>query len=113
MRKRSIDPIAILPALTMAFALAGCASLEDASQDTVTGLGGRNITRTTPEEDLPEAARNCRLPEARVSRAGSSFVITLPADLYAARAREPAKTRIACLTRWATGRGLAFTLGAR
>jgi hypothetical protein len=99
--------------LAAALALAGCASLEDASADTVTGLGGRDSLRTTPEEDLPEAARNCRLPEAWVSRAGSQFIITLPADLYAARDREPAKTRIACVRRWAAGRGLTFTLGAR
>jgi len=61
-------PIAF--AVAAALALAGCASLEDASADTATGLGIGDSIRTTPEEDLPEAARNCLLPEAMANTIG-------------------------------------------
>lgn len=102
----------ILLLLAAALALAGCASLEAEAEDTASVFVGRNSLGPTAEEEFPEAARNCQLPQAVLSRAGSYFVVTLPADIYAARGREPAATRIACLTRWAGARGLTFTLGS-
>lgn len=97
-------------ALIAALALSACAiddvgdSVTD-TRDAVVGEGER-----MPEADFPEVRTNCRLPGATLTRLPNGWRLGLPPAIYATRSTQPAASRIACVTKWASGRGLTLTI---
>lgn len=102
MSKHAELPLALLAALS----LSACAmdDFDEAVTDTRAGLGDRDAL--TPEEEFPEIRTNCGLPGAALTRHDTGWRLSLPAEIYAARERQPTAGRIACVTKWAHGRGL-------
>ena len=108
MSKQLELPLALLAAL----ALSSCAldDVGDSVIDTGTAVGIKDAEAPIPEDEFAEVRTNCQLPEAILTRHGRGWRLILPSEVYAARDREPAVVRIACITNWARGRGLTFTI---
>ena len=100
-------PLALLAAL----ALSACAldDVGDAVTDTRAAVI-RDVDPPMPEEEFPEVRTNCRLPGAGLTRYRTGWRLSLPPEIYAARRSQPTAGRIACVTSWARGRGLALAI---
>lgn len=110
MSRHSERPLVLLVAL----GLSACAmdDFGEAVTDTRASLGDRNAL--TPEEEFPAIRTDCGLPGAALTRHDTGWRLSLPAETYAARNRQPAAGRIACVTNWGRGRGLNLEVsGAR
>jgi hypothetical protein len=97
-------------ALIAALALSACAidDVGDAVDDTRAAVGDEVVRM--PEEEFPAVRTNCRLHGATLTRLPDGWRLGLPSATYAARESQPAAGRIACVTHWARGRGLALTI---
>ncbi|HYI39457.1 MAG TPA: hypothetical protein VE053_03975 [Allosphingosinicella sp.] len=110
MSKLAERPLALLLALS----LSACAmdDFGEAVTDTRASLGDRDAL--TPEEEFPRVSADCGLPGAALTRHDTGWRLSLPAEIYAVRNRQPAAGRIACVATWARGRGLNLEVsGAR
>ncbi len=98
-------------ALLAALALSACAidDVGDSVMDTRDAVLGESGPRT-PEEEFPEIRTNCQLHGASLGRYGKGWRLSLPSETWAARKSEPVAIRIACVTDWARGRGLALAV---
>lgn len=106
MFKHAGFPLVLLTAL----ALSACAidDVGEAVDDTRAAIGDE--VGRMPEEEFPEVRANCRLPGSTLTRLPKGWRLGLPPATFAARGSEPAAGRIACVTRWASGRGLVLVI---
>jgi hypothetical protein len=106
MSKHAELPLALLAAL----ALSACAvdDFGEAVTDSWDEL--RDVDRRMPEEEFPEVRTKCGLPGAALARYDTGWRLSLPSQIYAARASRSVAGRIACVEDWARGRGLTFAI---
>jgi len=102
-----------LPLVLLAtLALSACAlgQVGDSATDTRAVVGDEEVV--IPDEEFAEVRRNCQLPGAVLTRQGTGWRLSLPADVYAARESQPAASRIACVTQWARERRMTLAIVA-